>query len=252
MSLVSKMLPIGGSRKICQYCTPIDIPSLKIVSTTTEDFPPVPLPTSKVHLTTGNNGSQSLTFKIKPNTKVFYFGAKSLGIGEEIPHYIDAYSHYKNSGVATSNYKGEITIYFDCPTVYIGKDSEIYNRHIHYIEEKNGKWDKIINTKIFVCNITNEQLEKAKNTVLINALPLDVKENIEPKGKSIKTLRISYKDSLEEIKEKLKEISKSQSIIVYCWNKKCSAGQTLIEKLIALGYTNLYDYKDGIEEYFGL
>jgi rhodanese-related sulfurtransferase len=246
------MLPIGGSRKICQYCTPIDIPSLNIVSTTTEDFPPVPSPTSKDHLTTGNNGSQSLTFKIKPNTKVFYFGAKNSEIGDKIPHYVEAYSHYKNSGVATSNSKGEITIYFDCPTVYVGKDNEIYYRHIHYIEEKNGKWEKTINTKIFVCNITKEQIEKAKNTVLINALPFDVKENIKPTEKSIETMRIPYKLSLEEIKEKLRDVSKSQSIIVYCWNARCTAGHTLIEKLIALGYTNLYDYKGGVEEYFRL
>lgn len=260
------MLPIGGSRepKICQYCTPlkmarlesellgkssstpIEKPSLKIVSTTTEDFPPrIPSPSSPDNLSKGNNGEQSLTFKIKPYTKIYYFGAKNLSIGSKIPHYSTVYD-YKNSGIATSNSKGEVTIKFDCPTVYVGRDGEVYFRHIHYIEAKNGKWEKTINTKIFVCNITKIQLEKSKKTLLINALPLETKENI--KG----SLRIPYKSSLEEIKKALKNVEKHQSIIVYCWNKECSAGHQLIEKLIALGFSNLYDYKGGIEEYFHL
>ncbi len=42
---------------------------------------------------------------------------------------------------------------------------------------------------------------------------------------------------------------KNSEIITYCWNKDCTAGATLANRLVALGYTNVKHYKGGIVEW---
>ena len=45
------------------------------------------------------------------------------------------------------------------------------------------------------------------------------------------------------------EKDKNSEIITYCWNKDCTAGATLANRLVALGYTNVKHYKGGIVEW---
>jgi rhodanese-related sulfurtransferase len=41
--------------------------------------------------------------------------------------------------------------------------------------------------------------------------------------------------------------SKANCVVIYCWSARCPAGGYLAERLLKLGYINLYDYKEGIE-----
>ncbi|MFC2049421.1 rhodanese-like domain-containing protein [Chlamydiota bacterium] len=43
--------------------------------------------------------------------------------------------------------------------------------------------------------------------------------------------------------------SKDALIVVYCCGEQCPAGQRCAHKLRAMGYTNVYEYKDGIQDW---
>ena len=43
--------------------------------------------------------------------------------------------------------------------------------------------------------------------------------------------------------------SKSSLVIVYCLGVKCPASGWLYDKLIAMGYDNVYDYHEGLEDW---
>lgn len=43
--------------------------------------------------------------------------------------------------------------------------------------------------------------------------------------------------------------SKSSLIVVYCSNTKCPASGWLYDKLTSLGYTNVYEYHEGLEDW---
>ncbi len=53
----------------------------------------------------------------------------------------------------------------------------------------------------------------------------------------------------QKIDEILKGIPKERKIIVYCGGIECPASEWLSEKLDKKGYTNIFEYKGGIEEW---
>lgn len=58
---------------------------------------------------------------------------------------------------------------------------------------------------------------------------------------------LSYEASENEIMKMIP--SKSQLVVVYCWSSECRASKFLIERLSAMGYTNLYKYPNGLQEW---
>ncbi len=43
--------------------------------------------------------------------------------------------------------------------------------------------------------------------------------------------------------------SKNSLVVVYCLGVKCPASGWLYDKLISMGYTNVYDYHEGLEDW---
>ena len=58
---------------------------------------------------------------------------------------------------------------------------------------------------------------------------------------------IPFNSPVESITENLPD--KSATIIVYCSNARCSASQLLADRLIQLGYQNVWKYPGGLEEW---
>ena len=53
----------------------------------------------------------------------------------------------------------------------------------------------------------------------------------------------------QKIDEVLKGVDKKRKIIVYCGGIRCPASDWLCEKLDKQGYTHIFEYKGGIEEW---
>lgn len=60
-----------------------------------------------------------------------------------------------------------------------------------------------------------------------------------------------YPNLAESSKEEIKSAipSKDSLIVVYCAGVKCPASGWLYDKLTSLGYTNLYEYHEGLEDW---
>ncbi len=58
---------------------------------------------------------------------------------------------------------------------------------------------------------------------------------------------IPFNSSVESITEILPD--KSATIVVYCSHARCSASQLLADRLIQLGYQNVWKYPGGLEEW---
>lgn len=43
--------------------------------------------------------------------------------------------------------------------------------------------------------------------------------------------------------------SKDSLVVVYCWGVSCPASGWLYDKLISLGYKNVYEYREGLQEW---
>lgn len=56
---------------------------------------------------------------------------------------------------------------------------------------------------------------------------------------------------LEEIEDRAKDIlkDKDEMVVVYCASFDCPASTKAAEKLIGLGYANVFDYKGGLKDY---
>jgi rhodanese-related sulfurtransferase len=54
---------------------------------------------------------------------------------------------------------------------------------------------------------------------------------------------------LNEIPQYAGSLDKGRMIVTYCGNYNCPISTEAAEKLISLGYTNVYDYKGGIKEW---
>ncbi len=97
--------------------------------------------------------------------------------------------------------------------------------------------------------ITLEELRKLlqsdEDFVLVN--PLN-KENFE-EGYIPKSIHISVHS--KDFDDKIKTIipNKKRKIIVYCKHSKCETSDEAYEKLIKIGYSNIYKYAGGTKEW---
>lgn len=85
-----------------------------------------------------------------------------------------------------------------------------------------------------------EKMNSSEDTILINTLDKD----------SFKAKHIP--GSINIPTEKIDDIAstvlpdKNQEIIVYCANEDCTASPQAAEKLMSMGYTNVYDFEAGL------
>lgn len=92
---------------------------------------------------------------LPPNTTVIYWGA--LSSEKSFTSYKDAYGDYSNSGVATTNDKGEVVVSVSCPGQYFVKKfgmlSSQLPKHIQYryeTSENKGLLSEVF-TKAISC-----------------------------------------------------------------------------------------------------
>lgn len=60
---------------------------------------------------------------------------------------------------------------------------------------------------------------------------------------------LSYSADADMIKQVLGSADKNVMIVVYCTRLECPLSQYLAENLVSKGYTNVYKYPEGIEEW---
>ncbi|MEK6936090.1 MAG: rhodanese-like domain-containing protein [Nanoarchaeota archaeon] len=103
------------------------------------------------------------------------------------------------------------------------------------------------NIKTITLKGLRKLLQSDEDFVLVN--PLN-RENFE-EGYIPKSIHISV--HADDFKEKVKKIipNKNRKIIVYCKHDKCETSDEAYEKLIKIGYTNVYKYAGGTKEWSG-
>lgn len=58
---------------------------------------------------------------------------------------------------------------------------------------------------------------------------------------------LPYDVSGQELQNKLP--NKNSLVVVYCWSPQCPASHYLVDRLVAEGYTNVYKYPAGLQEW---
>ena len=186
-----------------------------------------------------------------------------------------AYHNFENSGVVKCTASGNVRLKFQCPQMYKARRSSqtqdsTFFRHLHFVVEKDGKWDSQIYTKIVICKYNYKQFTQELNggkTVIINALPAEyfAKDHI-PNSYNLfyktiakmsvkelhdwfgEVIKIHYPKLYTYIKNKKLEIYEIP-IVVYCAHSKCNASELAIKELMKKGFVNINEYSGGIDEY---
>lgn len=93
--------------------------------------------------------------------------------------------------------------------------------------------------------ITTDQVKDVlyagQEVILVDARTKEYDDGIRLPG----AIHLPHTSSGEEIQAALPDVD--ASIIVYCTGKKCPASGKLVDKLIALNYTNVWKYTEGLE-----
>jgi rhodanese-related sulfurtransferase len=84
-------------------------------------------------------------------------------------------------------------------------------------------------------------LYSEKAVVLVDARTKEYDDGVRLPG----AILLPHNSSVEDIKAALPALD--ASIIVYCSSKKCPASGKLVDRLVALGYTSIWKYADGLE-----
>ena len=194
-----------------------------------------------------------------------------------------AYGRFENSGVVKTTSDGKVVLRFDCPQLYKAKRGDItqpttFFRHVHFVVEKDGEWDRQIYTKVVICNYTlNTFIDEIKSgtTFIINAIPteysatdyvqnshkmlipnaynvfhktiakMSVKELHDWFGQVIK---INYPKLATQLKNKKLDLYEIP-IVTYCAHEKCNASELVIKELMKKGFVNINEYGGAIMEY---
>lgn len=178
-----------------------------------------------------------------------------------------AYGDFRNHQVGKVNADGDVKVMLDMPQLYYVKErgkKKIYPRHFHFAfyNERKKKWDGQVYTHIITPVVSRAFVESAirsKTTVLLDALPHDVYESTKI---SKQTYSMPYTESVTKDKlkkalslyPKLKKMVDQKllpleeiPLLIYCKNPSCAAATTLIEKLLKLGFYNLFYFKKGYD-----
>jgi len=186
-----------------------------------------------------------------------------------------AYGRFENSGVVKAASDGKVVLRFECPQLYKAKRGDItkpttFFRHVHFVVEKDGEWDRQIYTKVVICNYALKTFVdeiKSGTTVLINALPGEyfAKDHV-PNSYNLfhktiakmsvnelhdwfgEVIKIHYPKLATQLKNKKLEMYEIP-IVTYCAHEKCNASELAAKELMKKGFVNINEYGGGIMEY---
>lgn len=110
-------------------------------------------------------------------------------------------------------------------------------------EEVKNPHDYIKDGVSYISKETLQKLivEKGDKLQIIDVLSPESYKNAHVKG--------AINIPLGELEAKRKLIDKNKTIVVYCANFRCHASTMAAEKLTALGFKDVHDYKGGIKEW---
>jgi rhodanese-related sulfurtransferase len=77
--------------------------------------------------------------------------------------------------------------------------------------------------------------------VLVDARTKEYDDGVRLPG----AIHLPHNSSVEDIRAALPDVD--ASIIVYCTGKKCPASGKLVDRLVAMNYTHVWKYTDGLE-----
>ena len=254
---------------ICSTCNIIKIDkNYNLYSENKEDLTKLPgiIPsfnkkgTEKILLELGKKYSNRLIYYISSNTRTNNLLLK----------YPDSYKNSENYGLGKLDMNGKVKLFINCPQPYKEKGIS-YVSHIHILisnKAMNGWLDDSLSVSV-ICKIDKSLVKKHlknKDRLMINALSKEyyqkqhIKDsfNLYYKEASImsnKNIKDLVKQMIDENKDIKKYIKKNKislldtPILVYCYDKTCSAGHELGNILIQNGFTNLIDYSGGIVDW---
>ena len=203
------------------------------------------------------------------NCLIYYYSSETKSSEKPLKHSA-SYEKTKNFGLKKLDMEGKAILKLHCPQHYKeGKNS--YMSHVHIlISDKNmTQWkDKQITYSV-ICvipvNIVKKHL-RAKDRLIINALSSEYHEKShipssfnlyykDAKKMTPKTIQTLVKDMINEHPQFKSYLAKHKiplfetPICAYCYNEGCTAGHQLINELYRAGFTNVIDYKGGIQEW---
>lgn len=85
-----------------------------------------------------------------------------------------------------------------------------------------------------------KKLEEKEDFLLIDVNPRDQYKKHHIKGATF----VEYESAARWVREK--HVPKDRQIVLYCENPMCTASPIVAKKLVTLGFTNVYEYSDGI------
>lgn len=206
----------------------------------------------------------------KYSNRLIYFISSDTRNNNLLLKYPDSYKNSKNFGLAKLDMNGKVKLSINCPQPYKEKGIS-YASHIHILisnKAMNSWLDNFITVSV-ICKVDKSIVKKHlknKDRLIINALPKEYfdKSHIptsfniyykEAKKLSSRKIKDLVKEMIDSHKDLQKYIKKNKiplldtPILVYCYDKKCSAGHQLGNILIQNGFTNIIDYSSGIVDW---
>ena len=255
--------------RLCDTCNDIKIVNGNIMSHNNEQWKHFP---HHLPVLGRKNGVLKTTIdlgKEKKNRLVYYFASKDKFTPENL-EYPDAYDKSPNNGLVFLDAAGKACVYLDCPQPY--KEQGVsYMSHIHLLvsNSKMTQWEDGLITQGILCKITRNKVATHvynQDHLFINALSADYHNKFHIPT----SFNLYYKDAKKmtvgklvkcvekmahahpHMKKLLKKMTVQElPIIVYCYDKACSAGADLANELFRAGFTNVVDYAGGIIEWMG-
>jgi hypothetical protein len=187
--------------------------------------------TDKIHIT-----------GLKPNRCIFYFATNHRDFTKSIQERIKAYGKLENSGVTSTDLKGDALIHINCPQLYLNDDGEVHPRHFHFIywDNKNECWDKNLYTNRLLCKVNNKFLiEHSKKSFFICPEHMCTHSL----NHNMICMEYSKRWNVEKVIELLKTHNKKYdgdllTPIIICCKKDETHAHKLYEKLNKLGFHN--------------
>lgn len=217
-------------------------------------------------------GTETILLELgkKYSNRLIYFISSETRNSNLLTKYPDSYRDSNNYGLAKLDMNGKVKISINCPQPYKEKGIS-YVSHIHILVSNKAmnNWNNDFITVSVICKIDKSLVKKHlknKDRLIINALSKEYfdKSHIpssfnlfykDAKKLSSKQIKDLVKEMIANHKDLQKYIKKNKiplldtPIIVYCYNKTCSAGHQLGNTLIRNGFTNVIDYSGGIMDW---
>lgn len=105
----------------------------------------------------------------------------------------------------------------------------------------DGKAAEVNHYHVINTDQVKDILYSGQEVVLVDARTKEYDDGIRLPG----AILVPHNSSADEIRTALPSLD--ESIIVYCNSKKCPASGKLADRLVAMGYTNVWKYAEGLE-----